>query len=68
MLNLIIPQSFYQSPFNPGDVGEDVEVLATLSSGSGTGDDHIVAVRQGNALAIAFYPELTADDSFMHSS
>ena len=34
--------------------GEDVEVLATL-------DDRIVAARQGNILALAFHPELTAD-------
>ena len=45
-------------------VGQDVEVLATLPSGSGAGDDQIVAVRQGNVLARAFHPELTADNRF----
>lgn len=43
-------------------IGRDVEVLATLPSG--TGDDQIVAVRQGNVVATAFHPELTADDRF----
>jgi pyridoxal 5'-phosphate synthase pdxT subunit len=36
------------------DVGEDVEVLAEV-------DGHPVAVRQGNILAVAFHPELSAD-------
>jgi 5'-phosphate synthase pdxT subunit len=40
------------------DVGEGVDVLATLEDG------RIVAVRQGNALATAFHPELTDDDRF----
>ena len=40
------------------EVGDDVEVLATLEDGQ------VVAVRQGNALATAFHPELTADDRF----
>ena len=40
------------------EVGEGVEVLATLEDG------RVVAVRQGNALATAFHPELTADDRF----
>jgi 5'-phosphate synthase pdxT subunit len=34
--------------------GEDVEVLATL-------DDHPVAVRQGNLVAVAFHPELAGE-------
>jgi 5'-phosphate synthase pdxT subunit len=34
--------------------GDDVEVLAEV-------DGHPVAVRQGNVLAVAFHPELTAD-------
>jgi 5'-phosphate synthase pdxT subunit len=34
--------------------GKDVEVLAEI-------DGHPVAVRQGNILAVAFHPELTAD-------
>ena len=36
------------------DVGEGVEVLAEV-------DGHPVAVRQGNILAVAFHPELSAD-------
>jgi 5'-phosphate synthase pdxT subunit len=40
------------------EVGECVEVLATLDDG------RVVAVRQGNTLATAFHPELTADDRF----
>jgi 5'-phosphate synthase pdxT subunit len=40
------------------EVGGGVEVLATLEDG------RVVAVRQGNALATAFHPELTADDRF----
>ncbi|MEV7286648.1 pyridoxal 5'-phosphate synthase glutaminase subunit PdxT [Streptomyces sp. NPDC093252] len=35
-------------------VGADVEVLAEY-------DGHVVAVRQGNALATSFHPELTGD-------
>jgi 5'-phosphate synthase pdxT subunit len=40
------------------EVGDGVEVLATLEDG------RVVAVRQGNALATAFHPELTEDDRF----
>lgn len=36
------------------EVGEDVEVLATV-------DGHPVAVRQGAVLAVAFHPELSGD-------
>ena len=36
------------------DIGDDVEVLAEV-------DGHPVAVRQGNILAVAFHPELSAD-------
>jgi len=39
-------------------VREGVEVLASLADGAA------VAVRQGNLLATAFHPELTADDRF----
>jgi 5'-phosphate synthase pdxT subunit len=38
------------------EVGPDVQVLSRLEDGSA------VAVRQGNMLATAFHPELTADD------
>jgi len=40
------------------EVGDGVEVLATLENGKA------VAVRQANALATAFHPELTEDDRF----
>lgn len=40
-------------------VGPDVEVLASVTSSDGR--DHVVAVRQGNALATSFHPELTDD-------
>ena len=40
------------------EIGAGVEVLATLEDGKA------VAVRQGNALATAFHPELTEDDRF----
>jgi 5'-phosphate synthase pdxT subunit len=40
------------------NVGQGVEVLAALEDG------RVVAVRQGNALATAFHPELTDDDRF----
>jgi 5'-phosphate synthase pdxT subunit len=41
-------------------VGEDVRVLAEISSGDRAGT--IVAVRQGPRLATSFHPELTHDD------
>jgi 5'-phosphate synthase pdxT subunit len=44
-------------------VGEAVEVLATVSY---EGSEHPVAVRQGQALATAFHPELT-DDPRIHA-
>lgn len=40
-------------------VGEQVEVLGTLSSGANAGT--IVAVQQGPLLATSFHPELTGD-------
>lgn len=40
-------------------VGPDVEVLASVTASDGR--DHVVAVRQGNALATSFHPELTDD-------
>lgn len=40
-------------------VGPDVEVLATVTASDGR--DHVVAVRQGNALATSFHPEVTDD-------
>jgi pyridoxal 5'-phosphate synthase pdxT subunit len=41
------------------DCGDEVEVLAEL-------DEHPIAVREGNILAVAFHPELT-DDSRIHA-
>ena len=41
------------------ECGPDVEVLARVAEGPGTG--RIVAVRQGRALGTAFHPELTGD-------
>ena len=43
-------------------VGPDVRTLATVRTPDG--DDHVVAVRQRNALATAFHPETTDDDRF----
>lgn len=40
-------------------VGPDVEVLAQVRASDGR--DHVVAVRQGNALATSFHPEVTDD-------
>src|SRR6478735_6612813 len=40
-------------------VGEGVQVLATVEAGPAAG--HIVAVRQGNLLATSFHPEVTGD-------
>lgn len=45
-----------------GEVGEGVEVLATLCRDSG--DESPVAVRQGVLLATSFHPELTDDPRF----
>lgn len=42
-------------------VGPDVDVLATVDY---QGADHVVAVRQGNALATSFHPEMTTDHRF----
>jgi 5'-phosphate synthase pdxT subunit len=41
------------------EVGEGVEVLATVESGPAKGT--VVAVRQGAALATSFHPEVTGD-------
>jgi 5'-phosphate synthase pdxT subunit len=48
-----LPAIFIRAPWVE-DVGEDVEVLAEV-------DGHPVAVQQGNILAVAFHPELSAD-------
>ncbi|RLF30972.1 MAG: pyridoxal 5'-phosphate synthase glutaminase subunit PdxT [Thermoplasmata archaeon] len=48
---------FIRSPAITG-TGERVEVLATL-------DEHVVAARQDNLLALSFHPELT-DDTRIH--
>ncbi len=43
-------------------VGDSVEILGTVAGEDGT--DRIVAVRQGNALATSFHPEVTDDVRF----
>lgn len=48
-------------------VGKGVEILARLPADVAahkSGDGNIVAARQGNLLATAFHPELTADTRF----
>jgi 5'-phosphate synthase pdxT subunit len=63
--DLVVP-ALGQQPFHAvfirapivEEVGDGVEVLATLENGKA------VAVRQANALATAFHPELTEDDRF----
>ena len=45
------------------EAGEAVEVLGRVVGGAA--DGRIVAVRQGNVLAVAFHPELT-DDARLH--
>lgn len=50
-----VPMTFIRGPLVE-EVGDEVEVLACVN-----GD--IVAVRQGNQLALSFHPELDADDS-----
>jgi 5'-phosphate synthase pdxT subunit len=41
------------------EMGEGVEVLATVEAGPATG--RVVAIRQGNLLATSFHPEVTGD-------
>lgn len=43
-------------------VGDHVQILGTVATDDGT--DRIVAVRQGNALATSFHPEVTDDVRF----
>ena len=43
-------------------VGDGVEVLATIPDGKPAG--RVVAVRQGNLLATSFHPEITGDHRF----
>lgn len=61
-LDQAFPGVFIRAPWVER-VGSDVEVLATVSYG---GVEHPVAVRQGQALATAFHPELT-DDARIHA-
>lgn len=49
---------FIRAPWVEG-LGPDVEVLASVRASDGA--DHVVAVRQGNALATSFHPEVTDD-------
>ena len=41
------------------ELGDGVEVLATVEAGPATG--RVVAIRQGNLLATSFHPEVTGD-------
>lgn len=52
-----MPAVFIRAPLVV-EVGDDVEVLATEASG---GAPSPVVLREGNVLAAAFHPELTAD-------
>jgi pyridoxal 5'-phosphate synthase pdxT subunit len=52
-----LPAVFIRAPI-VSSIGEDVEVLSKLPDG------RIVAVRQGNLVATAFHPELTAVATF----
>jgi len=53
-----VPMTFIRAPYIE-TTSKDVEILAVV-------DNHIVAARQGNQLAISFHPELTSDLS-VHS-
>lgn len=47
------------------EIADDVEVLARIpAAASATGQEQIVAVRQGNLLATSFHPEITPDLRF----
>jgi len=47
------------------NIAPDVEVLALIPAlASATGQEQIVAVRQGNLLATSFHPEITSDLRF----
>ena len=47
------------------DIADDVQVLASIpAEKSATGQEQIVAVRQGNLLATSFHPEITPDLRF----
>jgi len=48
------------------NVGEGVEVLASLGDGAPAGlGGNAVAVRQGDLMATCFHPEISADDSWL---
>ena len=49
----LVPMSFIRAPYVES-VSDGVEVLSVV-------DDHIVGVRYGNQVAIAFHPELDSD-------
>ena len=51
---MLFPMEFIRAPYIE-EVRGDTEVLAKV-------DDHIVAVRNKNQLAMAFHPELSGDD------
>ena len=49
----LVPMSFIRAPYVES-VSDGVEILSVV-------DDHIVGVRYGNQIAIAFHPELDSD-------
>lgn len=49
----LVPMSFIRAPYVES-VSDGVEILSVV-------DDHIVGVRYGNQVAIAFHPELDSD-------
>jgi 5'-phosphate synthase pdxT subunit len=58
----VVPTVFIRAP-RILEVGDDVEVLATIDVGDGA---HPVVVRQGSIVAASFHPELT-DDRSLHA-
>ncbi|KAJ3190233.1 hypothetical protein HDU85_000526 [Gaertneriomyces sp. JEL0708] len=57
------PGVFIRAPIIESLDADDVEILAKVKK-ERTGEENIVAVRQGNLLATAFHPELTEDTRF----
>ena len=55
------PATFIRAPYVE-KVGDGVEVVARIAApDSASGEDRIVAVRQGRLLATSFHPEITGD-------
>lgn len=64
---VLLKMSIFEEPFHTVFIrapaitraAENVEVLATFN-------EHIVAAKQGNIIALSFHPELTEDQRFHH--